>query len=337
MHPRHLTGSLRALAGVGAIALVLAACSVATSVSQPSGGGGPSAAAAKPPFIPQIISSESVVGPSRFVFGILDPSATRTVASPDLKISVAFTPVGGSTSAPGGSPAVPIAAAPATFIWAIQGERGIYVIEPTFPSAGHWDAAFSTDGGTIQPPSPAGSPAATALTIPVATVTVNFDVKQTGSAVPVGGKAPATKTPTATTPDGIARIATDPNPDPSFYTTSVDEALAKHEPFVLVFATPAFCTSRQCGPTLDAIKAVAKSEPGIVFINVEPYQLQYVGGHLEPILDANNQLQPTDVVRAWGILSEPWAFVVDRDGVVRASFETVVSPDELKAAIAAVR
>jgi len=334
MHPRHLQRSLHALAGVGAVALALAACTVATSVSQPSSA--PTVVADKPPFIPQIVSSESVVGRSRFVFGILDASATRTIATPDLKISVAFTPVGASASAPGGSPAA-IAAAPATFIWAIQGERGVYVIEPTFPSAGRWNAAFSTEGGTIPPPSPAGSPAVTAVTVPAATVTVDFDVKQTGSAIQVGGKAPATKTPTATTPDGIAKIATDPNPDPSFYTTSVDEALAKHEAFVLVFATPAFCTSRQCGPTLDQIKAVAKGEPGMVFINVEPYQLQYVDGHLQPIPDANNALQPTEVTQAWGILSEPWAFVVDRDGIVRASFETVVSPDELKAAIASVR
>ena len=60
-----------------------------------------------------------------------------------------------------------------------------------------------------------------------------------------------------------------------FYTTSVDEALAEHKPFVLVFATPRFCTSKQCGPTLDGIKAVAKGEPGMTFINVEPYQLEY--------------------------------------------------------------
>ena len=38
---------------------------------------------------------------------------------------------------------------------------------------------------------------------------------------------------------------------PVFYQVSVHDALAAHKPFVLVFATPAFCTSRVCGPTLD--------------------------------------------------------------------------------------
>ena len=171
-----------------------------------------------------------------------------------------------------------------------------------------------------------------------ATVAVQFQVSEKGLAIPLGGKAPATKTPTAATPADIAKIATDPSPDPSFYTTSVDEALARHEPFVLVFATPAFCTSKQCGPTLDGIKAVAKGEaPGITFINVEPYQLAYADGRLQPVPDANNQPQPTDAARAWGLLSEPWVFVVDGSGIVRASFEAVVSAEELKAAIAAVR
>ena len=48
-------------------------------------------------------------------------------------------------------------------------------------------------------------------------------------------------------------------------------------------------------------------------------------------------LQATDATTAWRLLSEPWVFVVDKEGIVRASFETIVSPDELKAAIAAVR
>lgn len=326
MHPPRFVRSLVALAALTALATVASACTVsAGSVSQ-SSGGGPTPTQGRPPFIPQIISSESVVGPNRFLFGILDAAGSKTIAAPDLKVSVGFLPGGqpadaSASPSPSAPPTSPIPAKPATFIWAITNERGVYVVDVTFPSAGAWTAAFTTSGGNV----------------PAATVGVSFDVKTTGVAIPVGGRAPATKTPTATTAADIARIATDPTPDPSFYTTSVDDALAKHEPFVLIFATPAFCTSRQCGPTLDAIKAVAKGEPGIVFINVEPYKLQYADGHLQPVLDTAGQLQATDVVRAWGLLSEPWAFVVDRDGVIRASFEAVVSPDELKAAIAAVR
>jgi hypothetical protein len=43
-----------------------------------------------------------------------------------------------------------------------------------------------------------------------------------------------------------------------------------------------------------------------------------------------------DSVTQWGLLSEPWIFTVDKDGIVRGSFEGVVGDDELKAAIAAI-
>jgi hypothetical protein len=38
-------------------------------------------------------------------------------------------------------------------------------------------------------------------------------------------------------------------------------------------------------------------------------------------------------VSEWGLLSEPWVFTVDADGIVRGSFEGVLGEDELKAAI----
>ncbi len=325
MHPRRL---LRFLAAVGSIALVAGACAASGAGTEATArtAASPSTVGGSAPFIPQVISSEAIVGQNRFLFGILDAAGTKTIASPSLAVQVGFTPVPAGSPEPGasgaaGSPPAPIPPKPATFIWAIPDERGVYVIDVTFPSAGDWIASFSASGGDVQP----------------GTVGVQFQVSQTGLAIPLGGKAPATKTPTAATPADIARIATDPSPDPSFYTTSVDEALSEHKPFVLVFATPAFCVSKQCGPTLDRIKAVAKGEPGMLFINVEPYQLQYTDGHLQPVLDANNQLQPTDAARAWGLLSEPWVFVVDGSGVVRGSFEAVVSDEELTAAIAAVR
>ena len=217
--------------------------------------------------------------------------------------------------------AVTIQPLPATFIWAIPDERGVYAAEVDFPIAGDWTMLVNVSGGSGRS-RPGRSPSSSRCPRPVMPSRS-------------GRKAPSTKTPTAATPADIAKIATDPDPDPSFYTTSADAALAKHEPFVLVFATPAFCTSKQCGPTLDGIKAVAKTEPGITFINAEPYQLEYVAGRLQPKLSADNQLQATDAVKAWGIVSEPWVFVVDGQGIVRGSFEAVVSPEELKAAIAA--
>lgn len=288
-------------------ALVLSGCGGSTS---PSPSPSPSAAAS---VIPVIISSQQVVGSNRFLFSFLDAAGNTPVAAPDRTASVAFI-------APGDTQ--PGAATPATFIWAIEGSRGDYVATVDFPAAGDWKAVFAT-----QAP---GQPAEA--------IGVGFQVQPTGTTIAVGAKAPASVTPTAADVGGdLARIATDPSPDPAFYQLSIADAIAQQRPFVVVFATPRFCTSGQCGPTLDRVKSVAAgASANVAFINVEPYKLQFTDGTLQPVLDANNQLQPVDAVNQWGLLSEPWIFTVDATGIVRGSFEGVVGTDELKAAIAVI-
>jgi hypothetical protein len=152
----------------------------------------------------------------------------------------------------------------------------------------------------------------------------------------VGDQAPSVKTATSADVKGdLKQISTDPTPNPRFYELSEDQALAQHKPFVLVFATPAFCTSTICGPTLEKIKALAADYPDLTFINVEPYQMQFTAGHLQPVLDSQGQLQVNAASEAFKILSEPWIFVVDGNGRITGSFETLAGQDELKAAIAA--
>jgi hypothetical protein len=122
----------------------------------------------------------------------------------------------------------------------------------------------------------------------------------------------------------------------AFYETSVADAIAAKDAFVVVFATPKFCQSAQCGPTLDRVKPIAAAHPGVAFINVEPYRLEYTEGRLQPVLDANGQLQSVPSVNEWGILSEPWIFVVDGDGTVRGSYEGLATDAELQAAFEAI-
>ena len=64
----------------------------------------------------------------------------------------------------------------------------------------------------------------------------------------IGEEAPASKTPKAVEVGGdLSKLSTDQHPDPAFYRTSVKDALAAGKPFVLVFATPLYCSSRTCG------------------------------------------------------------------------------------------
>ena len=214
----------------------------------------------------------------------------------------------------------PAMSADGAFVWAIEGRTGVYVAQVTYPEAGDWGAEFTTSikGG------------------PPETVRVRFQVQAKGSTPGLGEAVPSVRTATAADAGGdLKQIATDPTPNPRFYELSEDKALLQHKPFVLVFATPAFCTSQICGPTLDKIKAIAATYPALTFINVEPYTLQFSGGHLQPVLDAQGQLQPNAATTAFGLLSEPWIFVVDGTGHVTGSFETLDGPEELKAAIAA--
>ena len=300
-------------------ALVIALVAVAAAACGPSAAPASSAApssssaAGSPSVIPLIVSSEQVVGPNRFVFSFLDPDSSLPVASPDRPAAVAFIAPGQTEPGP---------AVPATFVWAIDGERGNYIASTTFPEAGDWKAVFITQGKGE----------------PQEAIGVGFTVRDKGTTVAVGQQAPATSNPTSADVAGdLSKISTDPEPDPRFYELTVADALAQHKPFVLVFATPAFCKSAQCGPTLDRVKETAAAAPGdVAFINVEPYQLAYTEGRLQPVLDAAGQLQPVDAANQWGLVSEPWIFTVGADGVVDGSFEGVVGSDELTAAIAKI-
>jgi hypothetical protein len=321
------------LAGLAAASIALAACSAGAASPRPAGpqaSGGPACQTApavgdvpgwgQPATAPSVIPvpianpGELVCGPNRFLFSFVDPSG-RPVGSPDRTASLAVYDLARD-------PATPITTVQGTFIWAIQDERGIYVANVTFPEAGRYGAEFRTaaTGGQAE------------------AIRMTFDVETTNGVVKVGQPAPASKTPTLADVGGDpSRISTDANPDPAFYRTSVDQALVQHQPFVLIFATPKFCTSAQCGPTLDRLKPYAARYPSITFIHVEPYKLRLDGGTLAAERDAQGGLVPTEATDQWGLLSEPWVFVVDRTGIVRGSFELMFSDAELTTELDAVK
>ena len=138
----------------------------------------------------------------------------------------------------------------------------------------------------------------------------------------VGAKAFPSATPTlASTHGDLARLTTHTPPDRALLRYSIAGSLAAHKPFVVVFATPKFCTSRTCGPAVDVVNRVRKQFPGIRFIHVEIYK------NNDPTKDFNRW------VREWHLPTEPWVFLVGSDGRIRSKFEGAVSLAELSLAV----
>ena len=73
----------------------------------------------------------------------------------------------------------------------------------------------------------------------------------------------------------------------------------------------------------------------VTVINVEPYVLELQDGQLQPVL-TDDQLTPAASTNEWRLPTEPWVFVVNRDGVITASLMMIFSDEELEAAITAV-
>lgn len=294
-------------------ALVATACSAGTSTTPT-----PASYTGWPPnatseLIPFPVSTEIVVGPNRLLVNLLDDSNT-SIAAADRPVTINLYDLAVN-------PAQPAFTAPATFMTTIAGLPGLYRATVQFSRAGAWGLETVT--------TEANGAHRTGRMI--------FEVRAAGTTPAIGASAPSSDTPTATDAAGIAAISTDDDPNPDFYATSVAAALTAHMPFVLVFATPAFCQSATCGPTLDVVKQAAADYTGrLTFIHVEPYQLQMKDGHLQPVLTAENLPIPVDVVDQWGLPTEPYIFVVDASGKVSAKFEGIAAEDELRAAFDAV-
>ena len=296
-----------------ATAMLLAACG-GSAPTPTRAAPEPTATGSKPEILPILVNSELVKGPNRFMFSLTDQPG-RLIAAPDVAVHLKFLEAGGSEDAPAFE-------ADARFLWAIEGAQGLYVADAPYPTAGRWATRFVASF-------PDGSQK---------TVRLEYDVRETGSTPPIGATAPSVDTPTAAdVNDELARLTTDREPAPRFYETSIADALTRGKPFVVVFATPAFCDTALCGPTLETVKKVAAGGyADVTFINVEPYVMAYKDGSLQPVLAANGELQAAAWTTAWGLLSEPYTFVVDGGGKIAAKFEGVLGAEELRNALDAL-
>jgi hypothetical protein len=182
------------------------------------------------------------------------------------------------------------------------GITGLYVAHIRFDEPRQYGLLVETADGAIQ-----------------GYATVEVKAKSTSPAV--GSKAPASDNPTLR--DAPAKqITTARPPDTNLLRYSIKDSLRAKQPFVVVFATPAFCASRTCGPTVDVVEEVRRRTGNRVrFIHVEVYEKN------DPKLGVNRWM------REWTLPTEPWVFVVDEGGIIRAKFEGTASVRELESAV----
>ena len=186
--------------------------------------------------------------------------------------------------------------------------QGIYVAQVTFPRAGTWglEILAQLGDGTVESAQLSVSVLAASLT-PMA-----------------GTPAPRSRNLIASDVSELKQIDSSEPPDPRLHQTRIADAIAQGKPQVIVFATPKYCTSRVCGPVVDVVRTLIPTYGDrVVFIHQE-------------IWDAGSLQKFSPTVEEWNLRSEPWIFVVDGGGMVRARFEGLTTRRELEAALGRV-
>ena len=202
------------------------------------------------------------------------------------------------------------------FTWAIIDSNGFYVANVDFDAPGQWTAEVILTTENDE-----------------STVTFTFPVLEQSAFPNVGDTAPASENLTLADEPNIKRLSTDQEPNTAFYETSIANAVTLGKPAVVIFATPAFCTTRFCGPVLDNVKEIqAGFADQVSFIHIEPFGLDDEGQLLTGD-DGAPVVAPTTL--EWRLQTEPWVYILDADGIVSARIEGAASPEELTAAIEA--
>lgn len=256
--------------------------------------------------LPVSANSELVVGPNRFALGLIDAENVPILDAQGTSVQFRFYFEDEMQ-----------VEQDAQFIWAIPDVSGFFVANVDFDQPGDWQVEpVLTQNGeetTIR--------------------RLSFPVLAESRVPNIGDTAPPSESLTLGQEPNIKRLSTDENPEPAFYELTIAEALETGQPLVVIFATPAFCQTRFCGPILDNVKTVQPEFADQVnFIHIEPFELDEEG---QLMLGEDGNPAVAAPTLEWQLVTEPWIFVVDAQGRIAARFEGAASADELREAIVA--
>ena len=262
-----------------------------------------------------LVSQEVAVQQARFTFVLLDNSER---AVEDARVTVEFLPPGDDTQPRTANADYrqivldDVRMSTSRWYGTEVDVRGIYAVDrPPFDRPGEWELkVFVTHSDSKSP----------------VEIDAVVQVLEESSTPQLGKNVSPIDHRTASDVAELTEISTSPEPIPDLYQTSVSQALTEGKPFLVIFASPAFCVSRICGPVVETVASLVPDYgEDIAFIHIEPFDLDLVrgGGIFEPSVEA----------KAWGLPSEPWVFLVDASGRLTAKFEGIVTVEELVDAI----
>ena len=321
----HPTGNVITHFGQGALAAASIVWLVAVAACSAGGQRTPTAAPASPTSVPEpesalptpptgeasglrvvLASTDLGVGRNRLAFGIIEGAAGQVRAS---EAKVLLFHVDTTTDRPRTTALAPFVPWPG-------GRQGVYVANVELDAPGQWGIVaeiVGADGAVRSAQSGV------------------FQVKPETSSPAIGSAAPASVTRTSGDVPELAELTTSPDPDPDLYLTTVADAVSSGRPSVITFATPAFCRTATCGPQVEIVSALReKFAPRANFLHVEVFE------NAHEIDGDASKLRLDPAMAEWGLLTEPFTFVVDGGGLVASKFEGFVTEGELEAALAAV-
>jgi hypothetical protein len=240
-------------------------------------------------------STEIAQGRNRFAIGVIDDRNQPVVTG---NVNVEFFKLQSNGQAE------KRAEGPAVFRSVGGASKGIWVTPATFAETGSWGAQVTLDAGD-------GSPKLARM---------NFQVRDTFSAPGYDAPAPRSVSPTDRDVNGDTSHICSNTPPCALHSMSIAQALDPgKKPLVLLFATPALCTSATCAPELDAVQQLhATYAEAANFVHVEIYQYPFDGLHTAKTVDE------------WHLPSDPWTFIIDKTGIVRDRFEGAAPIEELE-------
>jgi hypothetical protein len=243
-----------------------------------------------------IVASQLLVGVQRVPIGILQQNSPVNDARVHIRVyrNASSDPLANEADAPFKGDG-------------LQG-KGLYVAYLRFDAAGAWIAEITAQRQPLLP---------TVSRVPLR-------VSATTTTPTVGQPAPRSRNPTAHDVPDASYIDSGQPPD-DMHELSIADAIAQHRPALVVFATPAFCQSATCGPQVHAVLQLEPSyRDRLAFIHVEVF---------EDFKPDPSRMHLSTTMREWNLQTEPWVYLIDRDGVIRAAFEAVAATDEIRAAI----